>query len=58
MDFEVEKFVSYLAAALVGSVIAWIRKLCRDLNASFKKIRELENKNICLEKRLEKLEGE
>ena len=50
MDDIWNVIIRNVIAALVGSIVIYVRKLCKDLNASFKKVRELEDRVKNLEK--------
>jgi len=53
MEEWISKFGGYLAALVAGSIWSYIVKLFRDLNASFGKIRSLEDRVKKLEKESE-----
>ena len=48
-DINLEKIISYLIALGFGTIYQQARKLLRDIDASFKKIREIEYRLIRLE---------
>lgn len=50
MDLDVEKIISNVINMLIGGGVLYIRKLCKDLNASFRKVRLLEERVSKLEK--------
>ena len=42
MDLDLSKIIEHIVTLGFGTVVAWFAKIRRDVNSSFKKIRELE----------------
>ena len=42
-EFEIEKVIGYLLAAGIGSVLAYFRKMRKDITYAHKKIRKIQN---------------
>lgn len=53
-----QQIIINLSAALVGSIVVYVRKLFKDLNASFTMVRSMEARVSKLEKELSDGEGE
>lgn len=53
MEEFLKDFTGHLAAAIAGSIVVYVRRLWKDLNASFKKVRSLENRVKILEEKID-----
>ena len=56
LELDAEKIVSNLINMGIGAAVLYIRKLCKDLSASFRKMRSLEDENKKIRERLDDLE--
>lgn len=42
-NFNIEQFSGYLATGIIGASFAYLKKIVKDINASFRKLRDIED---------------